>query len=154
MTRGQANDFLPAYPPRVEAIRDSGRAGTPGPRDQRPLPQFPNAPAELLALHALARAELTRISGPPDPSIWAAAAAAWDEFGCPYQRAYALWREAEALLDSRSRRAAQRRLVTAAEMPPTLTHDPYTGKSGRSQPGPDWISRRNPSRRAQRCHTG
>jgi DNA-binding CsgD family transcriptional regulator/tetratricopeptide (TPR) repeat protein len=81
------------------------------------LPDLPGAPAETLALHALARAELTRVVDAPDPRCWAGVAAAWDAFGCPHRRAYALWREAEAWLrDRRGRRAAQQRLVTAAEI--------------------------------------
>jgi DNA-binding CsgD family transcriptional regulator len=80
------------------------------------LPDLRGAPAETQAVYVVARAELTRVAGAPDPTAWAAAAAAWESFGCPYQRAYALWREAEALLRRRDRRAAQECVGTAAEI--------------------------------------
>ncbi len=43
-------------------------------------------------------AEFTRLEGAPDPERWAAAAAAWETQGIPYERAYALMREGEATL--------------------------------------------------------
>jgi DNA-binding CsgD family transcriptional regulator len=89
------------------------------------LPAFANAPAESLALHAVARAELTRVRDRPDPALWAAAAEAWEAFGCPFHRAYALWREAEAhLRDRHGRPAAQRRLASAAAIAADLGAEP------------------------------
>ncbi len=55
---------------------------------------------EPLAVAALARAERTRVSGSPDPLVWAEAAAAWAAAGHPYPEAYAAWREAEAVFAS------------------------------------------------------
>jgi DNA-binding CsgD family transcriptional regulator/tetratricopeptide (TPR) repeat protein len=79
------------------------------------FPASSGVPAEALSLHALAVAELTRLTDEPDPAAWAAAAARWKDFGSPYHRAYALWREAEARLrDRHGRRAARQRLVLAA----------------------------------------
>jgi DNA-binding CsgD family transcriptional regulator len=45
---------------------------------------------------SLCHAELTRISGRPDPEVWARAAAAWDRRKQPYPAAYARLRRAEA----------------------------------------------------------
>jgi DNA-binding CsgD family transcriptional regulator len=48
---------------------------------------------------ALARAEHTRLEGPPDPAAWAGVASGMS--GDPYMRAYALMRQGEAILASR-----------------------------------------------------
>jgi DNA-binding CsgD family transcriptional regulator/tetratricopeptide (TPR) repeat protein len=89
------------------------------------LPAFADAPAESLALHTVARAELTRVQDRPDPGRWAAAARAWEAFGSPPHRAYALWREAEAhLRDRRGRPAARRCLATAAAIAADLGAEP------------------------------
>jgi DNA-binding CsgD family transcriptional regulator len=53
---------------------------------------------QLAAWHALGLAERTRQHGRPDPTAWAAAAAAWERLGQPYRAAYAGFRQAEALL--------------------------------------------------------
>ncbi|GIJ60284.1 helix-turn-helix transcriptional regulator [Virgisporangium aurantiacum] len=45
-------------------------------------------------------AELTRVRGVPDPDAWAEAAEAWERLGRPHRRAYALWRQAQALLST------------------------------------------------------
>jgi DNA-binding CsgD family transcriptional regulator/tetratricopeptide (TPR) repeat protein len=82
------------------AERGLPRAGTLGPEGQAWL--------------CRARAELTRLTGPPDPSVWSAVATAFGyETGQPdgaasapgdtasgYRQAYALMRRAEALLES------------------------------------------------------
>lgn len=47
---------------------------------------------------ATADAEGSRLAGVPDPELWSAAAAAWDELGRPYLAARARFREAEALV--------------------------------------------------------
>lgn len=57
----------------------------------------PLAPAQA----ATWRAEATRLAGHPDPSRWAAAAEVWRGLGRPQQTAYALLRQAEALLAER-----------------------------------------------------
>jgi DNA-binding CsgD family transcriptional regulator/tetratricopeptide (TPR) repeat protein len=46
----------------------------------------------------LCEAEFSRLEATPDPNRWAAAAAAWGGLHRPYNRAYALMREAEATL--------------------------------------------------------
>src|SRR5919109_1601826 len=60
------------------------------------------------AQRALAEGELARAEHRPDPSLWEAAATAWDDLGHPYPAAYARWREAEALVAARDREAAER----------------------------------------------
>jgi DNA-binding CsgD family transcriptional regulator/tetratricopeptide (TPR) repeat protein len=83
----------------VERLRDGSGTGTP----------------ESLAYEALATAELGRAEGASDPAAWARASAAWEGFGAPFYRAYALYREAETLLHERgTRRDAADRLATAA----------------------------------------
>jgi predicted ATPase/DNA-binding CsgD family transcriptional regulator len=52
------------------------------------------APAE----RATWAAELTRFNGVPDPAAWLAAADAWQGLNRGYRAAYALWRQAEAIL--------------------------------------------------------
>jgi DNA-binding CsgD family transcriptional regulator len=52
----------------------------------------------------LARAEQSRLEGRTDPEQWQAAAAAWGQSERPFKRAYARFREAEALLASGSSR--------------------------------------------------
>jgi DNA-binding CsgD family transcriptional regulator/tetratricopeptide (TPR) repeat protein len=47
---------------------------------------------------ALCEAEFTRLEQRSDPHGWAAVAHAWEELAEPYASAYALWRQAEALL--------------------------------------------------------
>ncbi|GAA4473786.1 helix-turn-helix transcriptional regulator [Phytohabitans houttuyneae] len=54
-------------------------------------------------------AELGRARGRRDPDAWGEAAAAWERLGRPHRRAYALLRQAEALL------ATSRNPLTAAE---------------------------------------
>jgi DNA-binding CsgD family transcriptional regulator len=62
----------------------------------------------VLAQQALAQAELARAEGRDDPSLWEAAAAAWEGIGRPYPAAIARWREALALVASREREGAER----------------------------------------------
>src|SRR5260221_6087439 len=55
----------------------------------------------------MGRADRARLDGGGDPANWRAAADAFAQIPMPYQRAYALWREAEAVLaTSRARTAA------------------------------------------------
>ena len=51
-------------------------------------------------------AETSRHDGRHDHEQWAKVAAAWQALGQPYPRAYALWREAEALVADRAKRKA------------------------------------------------
>jgi ATP/maltotriose-dependent transcriptional regulator MalT len=53
----------------------------------------------------LCEAEAARLDRRPDPTAWAASAAAWERLGRPYPAAYARWREAEARLAARGDRA-------------------------------------------------
>ncbi|MGB8381633.1 MAG: AAA family ATPase [Dermatophilaceae bacterium] len=52
------------------------------------------APAE----RDLWAAERSRLDGSPDPAVWQAAVAAWQDLGRPYRAAYSQWRQAEAVL--------------------------------------------------------
>jgi DNA-binding CsgD family transcriptional regulator len=49
--------------------------------------------------------ERARLEGRSDSILWQKAAAAWSALGQPYPAAYAQWRQAEALLASRTPRA-------------------------------------------------
>jgi DNA-binding CsgD family transcriptional regulator/tetratricopeptide (TPR) repeat protein len=72
---------------------------------------------ESRAYRALAVAELHRADGASETAAWARASEAWERFGAPYHRAYALFREGEALLHERgTRRDAAERLTTAASI--------------------------------------
>jgi ATP/maltotriose-dependent transcriptional regulator MalT len=63
------------------------------------------AAPEAVAYLALCRAEQLRLVGDPAAEAWAAAAAAWERLGQPYQEAYARWREAEAVMVAGEARA-------------------------------------------------
>ena len=51
----------------------------------------------------LCRAEASRLNQ-SDPGLWGAAMAAWDDLSMPYHAAYCRWRQAAALLATRSGR--------------------------------------------------
>jgi DNA-binding CsgD family transcriptional regulator len=55
---------------------------------------------------AACEAEFTRLELRSDSQQWAALAASWDELSRPYEAAYARWRQAEALLASKTPKAA------------------------------------------------
>jgi DNA-binding CsgD family transcriptional regulator/tetratricopeptide (TPR) repeat protein len=57
---------------------------------------------------ALAEAEHTRLEGASDPARWSAAAVAFDALGMPFERAYTLYREAEARLMTKGSRGGAR----------------------------------------------
>lgn len=57
-------------------------------------------PQESAAIAATCKAEKSRLDGGSDPDLWAAAAKGWDDVGRPYWAAYALWRQAEACLET------------------------------------------------------
>ena len=66
-----------------------------------------------VAFGAQCRAEVTRLHA-PDPDAWSKAADHWKALRQPYQRAYCEWREAEALLANRARRAKVAELLHSA----------------------------------------
>ena len=77
------------------------------------------------AWRALCGAEMSRLEGIPDPEAWAAAVRGWDALGRPYFAAYALWREAEALLTARhDRKQAAAVLARATDIATTLGAEP------------------------------
>lgn len=76
----------------------------------RQAPPSTEAAAALLT----GRAELTRVLDQPDPAAWREGAAAWDAIGFPHQRAYARYREAEAILATGGRDAGADEALTAA----------------------------------------
>jgi ATP/maltotriose-dependent transcriptional regulator MalT len=72
-------------------------------------------PAPLaLAYRAVARAESSRAGGESDPAAWGAAAALWDDIEMPIERAYAEWRQAEALLMASEARSVAQELLSRA----------------------------------------
>jgi DNA-binding CsgD family transcriptional regulator len=72
-------------------------------------------PPESAAFEAQCVAELTRARGTPDPGAWEAVAERFEALGLPFERAYARWRQAEALvLDDGDRSAAGEPLREAA----------------------------------------
>jgi ATP/maltotriose-dependent transcriptional regulator MalT len=74
----------------------------------------PAGGSEVLEAYAAScAAELTRLARRPDPEAFSAAAAAWDRARRPYPAAYCRFREAEALLERRRRRAAAKPLAAA-----------------------------------------
>jgi ATP/maltotriose-dependent transcriptional regulator MalT len=71
---------------------------------------------ELDAEVATVAAEEARLRGSSDPGAWRDAAARWALRERPYQRTYALWREAEASLEAGDRRGAVAALSAANEI--------------------------------------
>ena len=68
---------------------------------------LPNFLSQAEAWWSIGRAERARLDGDGDPADWRAAADTFAQIPMPYQRAYALWRESEAVLaTSRARTAA------------------------------------------------
>jgi DNA-binding CsgD family transcriptional regulator len=89
-----------------------------------------NQPAVPVSARANAltwSAELTRLRGASDPGAWGQAAAAWDDLGTPHRVAYALLRQAEALLVTPRRRrqaaAVLRRAAVLADEHALLQSD-------------------------------
>jgi DNA-binding CsgD family transcriptional regulator len=71
-----------------------------------------NPPRAALAYQASCRAEAARAAGEPADDLWRAAVEAWQGLNAPYSAAYAVWRQAEAMLDAgRDRRQAARVLA-------------------------------------------
>jgi DNA-binding CsgD family transcriptional regulator len=63
-----------------------------------------------------ARAELSRLQGASDPSLWQHAVAGWVALGAQYEEAYARWRRAQALLSGESGRSHASRAEAASEL--------------------------------------
>lgn len=75
------------------------------------------APSSGPALLATWNAERARLRGSGDPAAWDRAATEWYALGARFRSAYCRWRQAEAILASRSRDpAAATALNTAAEL--------------------------------------
>ncbi len=72
------------------------------------------APPDALANAALARVELSRVEGAPDPDGWLRTAERWEALGEPHPAAYARFRHAEALLAAGGDRAAAGHHLMAA----------------------------------------
>jgi DNA-binding CsgD family transcriptional regulator len=66
------------------------------------------------AFLASCEAEWSRLEGPSDPDLWKNAAAAWAALRMPYPKAYALMREAQALLAGRRDRGRLAPVLTEA----------------------------------------
>jgi DNA-binding NarL/FixJ family response regulator len=81
----------------------------------RAVAALAGGPGVLDAYAASRAAEATRLMRRPDPEAFAVAAAAWDRVRRPYPAAYCRFREAEALLEQRRRRAAAKALTAARE---------------------------------------
>ncbi len=66
------------------------------------------------AYESIGRAELTRAAGSPDPGAWADAAARMAELDMELERAYATWRQAEAIVATEGDRAEAAEVVAVA----------------------------------------
>ena len=73
-------------------------------------------------------AEAARERGHSDAEAWASAAEAWQAISQPYARAYALWREAEALVAARSKRKAGTVVAEAQAIADDLGAAPLRGE--------------------------
>jgi DNA-binding CsgD family transcriptional regulator/tetratricopeptide (TPR) repeat protein len=110
-------------------------------------PDYARRVPEAAAYLALAEAELARARGRREPAAWARVADGWAGLECPYHHAYALWREAQALLaGTGGRNEAARRLDAAAAIAAELGAEPLLQRlrtsmqdasPGRSSAGPD-----------------
>jgi DNA-binding NarL/FixJ family response regulator len=76
----------------------------------------PGAPPEAVLQLATAAAEEQRARGVGTPEIWAGLAARWEEFGVPFQAAYARWRQAEATLAAAGARGDVGSVLSAAHV--------------------------------------
>jgi ATP/maltotriose-dependent transcriptional regulator MalT len=78
----------------------------------------------LDAYAASCAAEASRLARGPDPEAFAAAATAWERARRPYPAAYCRFRQAEALLEQRRRRAAGKTLSAARAVAQRLGAEP------------------------------
>ncbi len=67
---------------------------------------MPNFASQAEAYRLICEAECSRLDGASDPRAWAAAADAFGAIPMAYAQAYALWRQAEAVLASAATRSA------------------------------------------------
>ena len=88
----------------------------------------PEARAQTAAVSEAAtlscRAELKRLEGNPDASVWAESAARWSACDRPYDEAYARFRQSEALASMGRRQAAEAALRRAASIAGALGAKP------------------------------
>ena len=97
--------------------------------------ELPGQWAEGPRYAALARAELTRLDdalgrAAPDPSVWLAAAAAFDEIALPWPAAYARLRAAEAQVASGDRAAAAEALTAVLAAAERMEAAPLAAAAG------------------------
>ncbi len=85
-----------------------------------------DTPTGIQAEFVTARAEVSRAVEQPTPSLWQEAARLWGEAGRPYERTYALVREAEALLETGVRSTARELVAAGAEAARALGAAPLT----------------------------
>jgi DNA-binding CsgD family transcriptional regulator len=86
-------------------------------------PPRPRHQADAATVHA----EQSRALGASDPALWETAAERWSACEHPYLESYARWREAEAHLDRRDRRAAGEALRNAYAIATGLRALPLAG---------------------------
>jgi ATP/maltotriose-dependent transcriptional regulator MalT len=79
---------------------------------------------------ALAEAELTRIEHAPDPGVWLAAAAGFDEIALPFPAAYARLQAAEAFVASGDRAGAAAPLAAVLEAAESMEAAPLAEAAG------------------------
>jgi DNA-binding CsgD family transcriptional regulator len=89
-SRAIADRYLGA----IRSLRDSVARG------------LPNFVSQAEAFWSICQAEAARLHGPADPVLWATAADAFGAIPMTYPRAYALWRQAEAVLAKAATRSA------------------------------------------------
>ncbi len=89
-SRAIADRYLGA----IRSLRDSVARG------------LPNFVSQAEAFWSICQAEAARLDGPTDPVLWATAADAFGAIPMAYPRAYALWRQAEAVLAKAATRSA------------------------------------------------
>ncbi|MDX6703103.1 MAG: hypothetical protein QOF26_3329 [Baekduia sp.] len=77
-------------------------------------PASPDTPPEALLHLATAAADEQRARGVATPEAWADLATRWEEFGVPFQAAYARWRQAEATLAAGGARGDVAAVLSAA----------------------------------------
>src|SRR5262249_17842667 len=85
-------------------------------------------PPSTVAYAALCDAEASRAEA-PSSEAWRTAAEEWDMVGHPYPKAYARWREAEALLGERRARDAESALLSAHAVASELGAKPPLGEA-------------------------
>ncbi len=90
------------------------------------VPRHAPPSSEATAALRTGRAELTRLTGSPDPDRWREAVTTWDAIGFPYAAAYARFRLAEAALATGREDEAERELRAAWDTANRLGARPLT----------------------------